>query len=295
MKIIDGKATAAAIRSELAAEIKKTRVSGARAPGLAVILVGDDHSSQIYVRNKQRACSEVGILSFPFILPADTSQQKVVDLIKELNGREDIDGILAQLPLPAHIDAKACTLAIDPSKDVDGFHPFNVGRHVLGMKAFLPCTPAGIMELLKRSNLDVSGKKAVIVGRSDIVGKPLARMLVDKATNATVTLCHSGTKNLKKECQEADYLFLAMGKPRAIDGSMVKEGCVVVDVGINRVEDGICGDADFASVSERAAAITPVPGGVGPMTIAMLLKNTVLSWKDRMMANPGTPTNSKGA
>lgn len=283
MQLIDGKATATTLRSELKAEVVALRSQAGRAPGLAVILVGEDPASQVYVRNKERACAEVGICSLPYRLPKETPQAALLDLIAELNGRTEVDGILLQLPLPEGLDDQACLLAIDPGKDVDGFHPENVGRLSLGLPGFVPCTPAGVMELLQRYNLSPSGKKAVVVGRSNIVGKPLAMLLAQPGpwANATVTVCHSRTKDLARECREADFLFLALGKPRFITGDMVKEGAVVIDVGINRTESGLCGDADFASVSAKASSATPVPGGVGPMTIAMLLKNTVRSWKLR--------------
>ena len=280
MRIIDGKAIAAQIRAEVREAV--TAAAG-RAPGLAVILVGDNPASQVYVRNKERACAETGIVSIPYRLPADISQAELLALIDQLNAREDVDGILVQLPLPKHLDARACINAISPEKDVDGFHPLNAGRLALGLPCLRPCTPAGVMELLKRCDLSVSGKKAVVVGRSDIVGKPLAVMLSRPGAhaNATVTLCHSGTANLAEECRAADFLFLAIGKPAFITGDMVKPGAVVIDVGINRTENGLCGDADFESVSKVASAMTPVPGGVGPMTIAMLLANTVEAWRNR--------------
>ncbi len=282
--IIDGKSTAATIRGELKEQIASLVASGKRAPGLAVILVGDDAASQVYVRNKERACAEVGINSFPHILPSTTSQTQLLELIASLNARADVDGILLQLPLPAPLDAQACLLAIDPAKDVDGFHPENVGRLSLGLPCFVSCTPAGVMELLERYNLSPAGKKAVVVGRSNIVGRPLALLLSHAGpfANATVTICHSRTADLAKECREADFIFLALGKPNFLTADMVKEGAVIIDVGINRTDAGLCGDADFAAVSPKALAITPVPGGVGPMTIAMLLKNTVQAWNEQL-------------
>lgn len=281
--IIDGKATAQAVRAELKEEIAARCKDGLRAPGLAVILVGEDPASQVYVRNKERACQDTGILSLPYRLPADTSQEALLALIAELNARPDVDGILLQLPLPAGLDASRCLLAIDPAKDVDGFHPENVGRLSLGLPGMVSCTPAGVIELLRRYNLPTRGKKAVVVGRSDIVGKPLALLLARSGEfgDATVTLCHSRTANLAEECRSADFLFLAVGRPRMVTGDMVKKGAVVIDVGINRTDNGLCGDADYDSVFPQASAITPVPGGVGPMTIAMLLKNTVDAWKAR--------------
>ena len=279
--IIDGKGTAQAVRAELREEIAARCKDGLRAPGLAVILVGDNPASQVYVRNKERACGEVGIVSLPYRLPADTSQDALLALIAELNARPDVDGILLQLPLPAGLDASRCLLAIDPAKDVDGFHPENVGRLSLGLPGMVSCTPAGVIELLRRYKLSTRGRKAVVVGRSDIVGKPLALLLARPGEfgDATVTLCHSRTANLADECRSADFLFLAVGRPRMVTGDMVKKGAVVIDVGINRTDDGLCGDADYDSVFPQASAITPVPGGVGPMTIAMLLKNTVDAWK----------------
>lgn len=281
--IIDGKATAQAVRAELKEEIAARCKDGLRAPGLAVILVGEDPASQVYVRNKERACQDTGILSLPYRLPADTSQEALLALIAELNARPDVDGILLQLPLPSGLDASRCLLAIDPAKDVDGFHPENVGRLSLGLPGMVSCTPAGVIELLRRYNLPTHGKKAVVVGRSDIVGKPLALLLARSGEfgDATVTLCHSRTANLADECRSADFLFLAVGRPRMVTGDMVKKGAVVIDVGINRTDSGLCGDADYDSVFPQASAITPVPGGVGPMTIAMLLKNTVDAWKAR--------------
>ena len=281
--IIDGKATAQAVRAELKEEIAARCKDGLRAPGLAVILVGEDPASQVYVRNKERACQDTGILSLPYRLPADTSQEALLALIAELNARPDVDGILLQLPLPAGLDASRCLLAIDPAKDVDGFHPENVGRLSLGLPGMVSCTPAGVIELLRRYKLSTRGKKAVVVGRSDIVGKPLALLLARSGEfgDATVTLCHSRTANLAEECRSADFLFLAVGRPRMVTGDMVKKGAVVIDVGINRTDSGLCGDADYDSVFPQASAIMPVPGGVGPMTIAMLLKNTVDAWKAR--------------
>ena len=281
--IIDGKATAQAVRAELKEEIAARCKDGLRAPGRAVSLVGEDPASQVYVRNKERACQDTGILSLPYRLPADTSQEALLALIAELNARPDVDGILLQLPLPSGLDASRCLLAIDPAKDVDGFHPENVGRLSLGLPGMVSCTPAGVIELLRRYNLPTRGKKAVVVGRSDIVGKPLALLLARSGEfgDATVTLCHSRTANLADECRSADFLFLAVGRPRMVTGDMVKKGAVVIDVGINRTDSGLCGDADYDSVFPQASAITPVPGGVGPMTIAMLLKNTVDAWKAR--------------
>jgi len=282
MILIDGKATAASIREELRGEILALQPQVGRAPGLAVILVGDDPASQVYVRNKERACGQSGILSFVHRLPVQTRQEVLLALIATLNARPDVDGILLQLPLPKRLDNQICLAAIDPRKDVDGFHPENMGRLALGLPGFVPCTPAGVMELLRRYDLSPSGKEAVVIGRSNIVGKPLSLLLARQGAyaDATVTVCHSRTRDLARHCRRADFLFLAMGRPCCITEDMVREGAVVIDVGINQIEDGLCGDADFAQVSAKAKAITPVPGGVGPMTIAMLLKNTVQAWKE---------------
>ncbi len=281
MLLIDGKKVAAEIRAELAAQVARTCAEGLRPPGLAVILVGDDPASQVYVRNKERACSEVGIVSFPHHLPVQATQDDVLQCIVDCNRQSEVDGILLQLPLPTGLDTQACLLAIDPAKDVDGFHPVNMGRLALGLPGFIACTPAGIIELLKRYNITTSGKRAVVVGRSNIVGKPLSMLLTQPGPfgDATVTICHSRTPDLAEQCRQADMLFLAMGRPRAVTGDMVRKGAVVIDVGINRTPEGLCGDADFASVSQKAAAITPVPGGVGPMTIAMLLANSIKAWQ----------------
>ena len=286
-KLLDGKALASELRAEMATEVRNAVAAGARPPGLAVILVGDDAASQVYVRNKQRACAEVGIVSVPFLLPVDTSEAKLQALIADLNGRPDIDGILLQLPLPEGLDSRACLDAIAADKDVDGFHPANMGKLALGLPGFAPCTPLGVLELLKRNNIELDGKKAVIVGRSNIVGKPLAMLLGGKDANATVTLCHSGTRNLKEECLKADILLLAVGRPKAITADMIPDGCVVVDIGVNRLPDGLCGDVDFEGACAKASAITPVPGGVGPMTIAMLLANTLKSWRERLAQEKG--------
>ncbi|MCL1985455.1 MAG: bifunctional methylenetetrahydrofolate dehydrogenase/methenyltetrahydrofolate cyclohydrolase FolD [Betaproteobacteria bacterium] len=281
MILLDGKVTAASIREELRGEILAFQLRAGRAPGLAVILVGEDSASHVYVRSKVRACEQTGVLSFVYRLPAGIPQQELLTLIGKLNKRLDVDGILLQLPLPKGIDSQICLAAIDPRKDVDGFHPENMGRLALGLPGFVPCTPAGILELLRRYELSPSGKEAVVIGRSNIVGKPLSLLLARQApyANATVTVCHSCTRDLAGHCRRADFLFLAMGRPRCITGDMVREGAVVIDVGIHRTEDGLCGDVDFSQVSAKAKAITPVPGGVGPMTIAMLLKNTVQAWK----------------
>lgn len=291
MILLDGKRTAQAIRAELAAHIAATTKSQERPPGLAVILVGENPASQIYVRNKEKACADVGIVSFPHTLSSHTAQRDLLKIIEQCNAAPEVDGILLQLPLPQGFDTQQCLLAIDPDKDVDGFHPVNVGRLAVGLEGFVPCTPAGILELLRRYHLPTQGKRAVVVGRSNIVGKPLAMLLAQPGRygDATVTLCHSHTDDLAAQCRAADFLFLAMGRPRAITGDMVREGAVVIDVGINRTPEGLCGDCDFASVRAKAAAITPVPGGVGPMTIAMLLHNTVQAWQRHRAAPDAFP------
>ncbi len=286
MILLNGKETAATLREELKAEINTLQQSIGRAPGLSVILVGEDPASQVYVRNKERACEEVGIHGKSIRLPATTSQETIENCIQTLNQDDSVDGILLQLPLPKGLDSQRCLELIDPAKDVDGFHPHNVGKMTLGLSGFKSCTPAGVLEMLVRYNLNPAGKKAVVIGRSNIVGKPLALLLGQSGAcgNATVTLCHSHTKDLKKECLEADFLFAAVGIPQFITADMVKPGAVVVDVGINRTEQGLVGDVDFETVSQKVAAITPVPGGVGPMTIAMLLKNTVIAYKKNYQA-----------
>ncbi|MBR6315825.1 MAG: bifunctional methylenetetrahydrofolate dehydrogenase/methenyltetrahydrofolate cyclohydrolase FolD [Lachnospiraceae bacterium] len=271
MKIIDGKAISQQIKDEVKESVAAMAAEGKQVC-LAVILVGEDPASQVYVGNKKKACEYTGIRSESFELPESTSQEELLKLIDDLNQREDINGILVQLPLPKHIDEKAVINAISPDKDVDGFHPVSVGRLSIGEKGFLPCTPAGVIELLKRSDIPMSGKHCVVIGRSNIVGKPMALLMLRQ--NATVTICHSKTENLKEICKQADILIAAVGKPKMIDKSYVKEGATVIDVGIHRLEGKkLCGDVDFDDVSEVAGAMTPVPGGVGPMTIAMLMKN----------------------
>lgn len=281
MLLLDGKATAAALRAALKEEIAALRPKAGRAPGLAVILVGDDPASQVYVRNKEKACAEAGIRSFPYRLPADTAQRELEHRISQLNINDDVDGILLQLPLPTGLNAQPCLEAISPRKDVDGLHPDNQGRLSMGLPGLRPCTPAGVIALLNHYQLSVAGKKAVVVGRSNLVGRPLALLLGSRENNATVTMCHSGTRDLAGECRQADFLFTALGKPRCVTADMVKEGAVVIDIGINRLESGLCGDVDFDAVARKASAITPVPGGIGPMTISQLLANTVQAWKRR--------------
>ncbi|MDL2315982.1 bifunctional methylenetetrahydrofolate dehydrogenase/methenyltetrahydrofolate cyclohydrolase FolD [Desulfovibrio sp. OttesenSCG-928-A18] len=286
MRILDGKVTAAAIRAEIALEAAALEAQAGRRPGLAVLLVGDDKASQTYVRNKERACREVGFISEVHRLDAGISQQRLLDSIDALNARREIDGILLQLPLPAGLDSAPCLERIAPHKDVDGFHPQNMGRLMLGLPGLRPCTPAGVMELLKRHELSPAGQKAVVIGRSNIVGKPLAVMLGAKGpwADATVTICHSGTADLAGLSRSADFLFVAMGRAEFVTEEMVKPGAVVIDVGINVTEKGLCGDCNFASVSRVASALTPVPGGIGPMTIAMLLRNTLQAYKAHTQA-----------
>lgn len=272
-KILDGKAVSQRIKTELKAEVEKLKQTGIK-PALAVVIVGDDPASKIYVRNKKLACEFCGIKSLEFALPAETTQKELLALIERLNNDNTISGILCQLPLPEGLDEEAVINAISPAKDVDAFHPSNVGKIMIGNFDFLPCTPAGVMELIAESGIDVSGKKCVVVGRSNIVGKPMSMLLLHK--NGTVTICHSRTKDLAKECREADILVAAVGVPELIRGDCVKEGAVVIDVGMNRLENKkLVGDVAFSEAAEKATAITPVPGGVGPMTIAMLMKNTV--------------------
>ena len=273
---IDGKAIAAAVRAEVRAEAEAMTKEG-KTPGLAVIVVGDDPASRVYVNNKKKACAEAGILSEEFALPAETTQEELLALVDELNARKDIHGILCQLPLPKHLDDKAVIAAISPDKDVDAFHAANVGQIMIGEYTFLPCTPAGVMELLHRTGISVEGKHCVVIGRSNIVGKPMAMLLLHE--NATVTVCHSRTQYLAAMCRSADVLVAAVGRAGFVTTDMVKPGAVVIDVGINRGADGkLCGDVDPA-VEEVAGYITPVPGGVGPMTIAMLLQNTITAAK----------------
>lgn len=276
MKLINGKEIAATVRAELKADCATFVAKHGYAPGLAVVIVGEDPASQIYVRNKARACEEVGFCSEVHRLPAGTEQAALNALIDRLNADSRIHGILVQLPLPAHLDAEEVTLRIDPRKDVDAFHPFNVGRILLGDPIFLPCTPAGVMELLRRSGIDPSGKRCVVIGRSNIVGKPMAMLLL--GANGTVTVCHSRTVGLADITREADILVSAVGRANFVTADMVKPGAVVIDVGMNRDASGkLVGDVDFPSVSPLCSFITPVPGGVGPMTITMLLRNTLVA------------------
>lgn len=277
MSIIDGKAVSTAVRERVRLETQELKKQGVT-PGLAVIIVGDDPASQVYVRNKEKACAEVGFYSEKFALPAETTQQELNALVQELNARKDINGILCQLPLPGHLDDKEVINLIDPIKDVDAFHPVNVGAIMIGDYHFLPCTPAGIMELLHSTGIEIAGKKAVVIGRSNIVGKPMAMLLLH--ADATVEITHSKTANLKEITKEADILVAAVGRAKFVTADMVKEGAVVIDVGMNRDENGkLCGDVDFDSVAEKCSFITPVPGGVGPMTISMLMQNTLTAAK----------------
>ena len=276
-QLINGKEIAATLRSEIAAETAALKTQGIT-PGLAVILVGDDPASQTYVRNKQKACEDVGFYGEQITLPATTTQEELLAVVQELNARKDIHGILCQLPLPKGLDDSLVIAAIDPKKDVDAFHAENVGHIMIGDQHFLPCTPAGVMELIHRSGISVEGKHCVVIGRSNIVGKPMAMLLLQE--NGTVTICHSRTKALAAICRQADILVAAVGRAKFVTADMVKEGATVIDVGINRDENGkLCGDVDFDAVEPIAGAITPVPGGVGPMTIAMLMKNTLTAAK----------------
>ncbi len=276
-QVIDGKRVSQQIKAELKEEINGLKELNGLTPGLAVVLVGEDPASTVYVRNKGKASQEVGILSLQHNLPVTTSQQELLDLIGRLNEDAAIHGILVQLPLPDHIEEDAIIQSVNPIKDVDGFHPANVGNLILGNPAYLPCTPAGIMVLLDSIGLEMKGKEAVVVGRSNIVGKPVSFLLLQR--HATLTICHSRTKDLPYHTRQADILVAAIGKAKMIKGDWVKPGAVVIDVGVNRLEGGLVGDVDYEAASQVASYITPVPGGVGPMTIAMLLKNTVLACK----------------
>ncbi|MBE7027595.1 MAG: bifunctional methylenetetrahydrofolate dehydrogenase/methenyltetrahydrofolate cyclohydrolase FolD [Ruminococcaceae bacterium] len=272
-KILDGKMVSQRIKDELKAEVSEMKAKGITA-GLAVIIVGDDPASRVYVNAKKKACAEIGIYSEEYALSGETSQQELLELIEKLNKKDDISGILCQLPLPKHIDEKAVIDAIAPNKDVDAFHPVNVGKIMIGDYDFLPCTPAGVMELIKESGIEIKGKECVVVGRSNIVGKPMTMLLLHE--HGTVTVCHSKTRDLREVTRRADILVAAVGVPELIRGDMIKDGAVVIDVGMNRLPDKrLVGDVCFSEASEKALAITPVPGGVGPMTIAMLMKNTV--------------------
>jgi len=273
---LDGKAIAADIRKQLRLEVDALKQKQRRLPGLAVVLVGQNPASQVYVRNKTKACEAAGMVHRQIDLPDSVSQSDLIQVIQVLNQDETIDGILVQLPLPEGLDEHEVIRTIAPSKDVDGFHPENIGRLVLGQEAFIPCTPYGIVKMIEKLRLDTTGKEMVIVGRSNIVGKPMALLALQKGVDATVTVCHSKTKNLTEVVKRADIIVAAIGRAKFITADMVKKGAIVIDVGINRLDDGrLCGDVDFDAVEPLAAAITPVPGGVGPMTIAMLLSNTL--------------------
>lgn len=271
--IISGKTISAAVKDRIKAEVQELKEKGVT-PGLAVIIVGNDPASEVYVASKERACAELSMYSEKYALPEETTEEELLKLVEELNNRDEIHGILCQLPLPRHINEKTILDAISPLKDVDAFHPQNVGKIMIGDYDFLPCTPAGIMEMLKYSNIDPAGKHCVVIGRSNIVGKPMAMLMLH--ANATVTICHSRTQNLKEITKQADILVAAVGRANFVTADMVKPGAVVVDVGMNRPEGGkLCGDVNFSEVEPIASAITPVPGGVGPMTISMLMQNTL--------------------
>ena len=272
--LIDGRAVSKAVKQRVKAECEEKNIK----PGLAVIIVGDDSASQVYVKNKEKACEECGFYSEKYALSADTTQEELNALVEKLNNKKDINGILCQLPLPSHLNDKEVINLINPIKDVDAFHPVNVGAIMIGDYNFVPCTPAGIMELIHSTGVDISGKKAVVIGRSNIVGKPMAMLLLHE--NATVEITHSKTQNLQEITKQADILVAAIGKAKFVTGDMVKDGAIVIDVGMNRDENGkLCGDVDFDSVQNKCSYITPVPGGVGPMTISMLMQNTLTAYK----------------
>lgn len=278
MQIIDGKKVSAKVKEEVKKETDTLKAEHSITPGLAVVIVGDDPASRVYVNNKKKACEAVGFLSEEYALPTETTQEELLSLVNTLNKKESINGILVQLPLPRHLDDKAVIEAISPIKDVDAFHAVNVGKIMLGEYDFLPCTPAGVMEMLRYYDIPVEGRECVVIGRSNIVGKPMAMLLLHE--NGTVTICHSRTKNLAEVCRRADILVAAVGKAKFVKADMVKDGAVVIDVGMNRDENGkLCGDVDFENVSGKCSYITPVPGGVGPMTIATLMKNTLKACK----------------
>ncbi len=282
-EIIDGRAIAHRLREEMGKELDGFRDRGYPLPGLAVVLVGDDPASAVYVRMKEKACKKLGIHSSVHRLPDSASQDEVIDIIRGLNNSPDVNGILVQLPLPRGISADTVLETIDKDKDVDGFHPYNMGRLVSGNPIFVPCTPSGILRLLDETGIEIEGKEAVVIGRSNIVGKPVASLLLQR--NATVTICHTRTRDLVSHIKRAEILVVAAGKPRVIKGEWIRDGAVVIDVGVNRLEDGsLCGDVEFESAIKRASYITPVPGGVGPMTITMLLYNTIKAAKRQLRA-----------
>lgn len=278
MQIIDGKAVSASVRERIKNEVESLK-KGGKETGLAVIIVGNDPASKVYVNNKKKGCAEVGINSYEYALPEETTTEELLTLINKLNGDSKVDGILCQLPLPKHIDEKTVINSIAPEKDVDAFHPVNTGHIMIGDYSFLPCTPAGIIEMLKFYNIEISGKECVVIGRSNIVGKPMAMLLLQNS--GTVTICHSKTQNLAEVTRRADILVAAVGKANFVTADMVKDGAVVIDVGMNRNAEGkLCGDVDFEGVKDKCSFITPVPGGVGPMTITMLLNNTLTASKN---------------
>ena len=279
-QIIDGKAVSAAVKQEVAEETARLKDEKGLKIGLAVVIVGNNPASRVYVNNKKKACEAVGFQSFEYALDENTTQEQLLDLINVLNRDVRVNGILVQLPLPAHIDEKKVIDAISPDKDVDAFHAINVGKIMIGEYAFLPCTPAGVMRLIETTGTEISGKQCVVIGRSNIVGKPMAMLLLHQS--GTVTICHSRTQNLKEICLGADILVVAVGKANFVTGDMIKEGAVVIDVGMNRLDNGkLCGDVEYESAEKKASYITPVPGGVGPMTIAMLMKNTLTAAKQQ--------------
>jgi methylenetetrahydrofolate dehydrogenase (NADP+) / methenyltetrahydrofolate cyclohydrolase len=286
-EVIDGKAVAAGVRERVRSEVECLVRDHGVTPGLATVLVGEDPASHVYVRRKREACAEVGIASFHHELGADTTQDQLSELLVQLNEQPDVHGILMQLPVPEQIDGGAMTSLIDPRKDVDGLHPVNAGLLMQGRPGMVPCTPAGVIELLRAAGTPLSGAEAVVVGRSDLVGRPVAALLLGE--DATVTTCHSRTRDLREVCRRAEVLVVAVGRPRLVDGDMVRDGATVIDVGTNRTDDGLVGDVDFDSVVERARAVTPVPGGVGPMTIAMLLSNTLEAATRQAALHSGAP------
>ncbi len=283
-QIINGKEVSASVRASVAAETAALRDEKGLKVGLAVVIVGNNPASRVYVNNKKKACEEVGFQSFEYALDENTTEEQLLDLVNVLNRDSRVNGILVQLPLPKHINETAIINAISPEKDVDAFHPVNVGKIMIGDYSFLPCTPAGVMELIASTGTEICGKRCVVIGRSNIVGKPMSMLLLHKS--GTVTICHSKTENLKEICLQADILVVAVGKANFVTGDMIKEGAVVIDVGMNRLENGkLCGDVDFASAEPKASYITPVPGGVGPMTISMLMKNTLTAAKQQAGIN----------
>ncbi|MBP3420198.1 MAG: bifunctional methylenetetrahydrofolate dehydrogenase/methenyltetrahydrofolate cyclohydrolase FolD [Marinifilaceae bacterium] len=288
MQVIDGKLTSATIKQEIAAEVDKIKANGGRAPHLAAVLVGNDPASETYVSSKVKSCKEVGFTSTELRFPADMSEEELLQLVDKLNNQEDLDGYIVQLPLPKHIDETKVLMAINPDKDVDGFHPCNLGKMMTGLPTFIPATPAGIMELLTRYGVETSGKQCVVIGRSNIVGTPMSVLMSRKGADSTVTICHSRTKNLKEITLQADILIVALGKPKFVTADMVKPGATIIDVGIHRVPSSetksgfrLVGDVDYAEVAPKCSFITPVPGGVGPMTIVSLLQNTLKAYRFR--------------